>query len=253
MPDARLDSAYRELAPRPELRGHLACVWSLDPAVRRTEAVLPDGCMDIVWREGLGLLAAGPDTGPGTVSRRPGSTVVGVRFRPGAGPALLTIPARELRDLRVPLAELWGSEARRLEDRLAEADSIAARQELMQDELMARMKTGEPPDRLVAGAVAMLRDDGLRRVNGLGDVIGISERQLRRRFHATVGYGPKTLARVLRFQRMLALGTHSAGDGLARVALEAGYADQAHMTAECTRFAGQPPARLLASRGRWAA
>jgi transcriptional regulator GlxA family with amidase domain len=123
----------------------------------------------------------------------------------------------------------------------------------MQDELMARMKTGEPPDRLVAGAVAMLRDDGLRRVNGLGDVIGISERQLRRRFHATVGYGPKTLARVLRFQRMLALGTHSAGDGLARVALEAGYADQAHMTAECTRFAGQPPARLLASRGRWAA
>jgi AraC-like DNA-binding protein len=221
--------------------------------VRRTEAVLPDGCMDIVWREGLGLLAAGPDTGPVTVSRRPGSTVVGVRFRPGAGPALLTIPARELRDLRVPLAELWGSEARRLEDRLAEADSIAARQELMQDELMARMKTGEPPDRLVAGAVAMLRDDGLRRVNGLGDVIGISERQLRRRFHATVGYGPKTLARVLRFQRMLALGTHSAGDGLARVALEAGYADQAHMTAECTRFAGQPPARLLASRGRWAA
>jgi AraC-like DNA-binding protein len=248
MPDAPLDSAYRELAPRAELRGHLACVWSLDPAARRKEVVLPDGCMDIVWRQGFGLLAAGPDTGPVTVPRRPGSAVVGVRFRPSAGPALLAIPARELRDLRVPLTELWGTEARRLEERLAEAGSIEARQELMQDVLMARMKTGEPPDRLVVGAVAMLRGDGLGRVNGLGDAIGISERQLRRRFHAAVGYGPKTLARVLRFQRMLALAPQGADGDLARLALEAGYADQAHMTAECTRLSGEPPARLLRSR-----
>ena len=34
---------------------------------------------------------------------------------------------------------------------------------------------------------------------------GVSERQLRRRFVDAVGYGPKTLARVLRFQRFLAL------------------------------------------------
>ena len=35
--------------------------------------------------------------------------------------------------------------------------------------------------------------------------LGVSERQLRRRFADAVGYGPKTLARVLRFQRFLAL------------------------------------------------
>jgi AraC-like DNA-binding protein len=101
----------------------------------------------------------------------------------------------------------------------------------------------------------MLRANGLRRVQGLADAIGISERQLRRRFHAAVGYGPKTLARVLRFQRMLRLAAGRGGEPerLARLALEAGYADQAHMTAECTRLAGQPPARLLASRGRSAA
>ena len=33
--------------------------------------------------------------------------------------------------------------------------------------------------------------------------LGVSERQLRRRFAEAVGYGPKTLARVLRFQRFL--------------------------------------------------
>jgi methylphosphotriester-DNA--protein-cysteine methyltransferase len=60
----------------------------------------------------------------------------------------------------------------------------------------------------------------------------------------------KTLARILRLQRMLALVSRGelARVGLAGIALAAGYADQAHMTAECTRLAGKPPARLIASR-----
>jgi AraC-like DNA-binding protein len=251
MPDVPFDSGYREVAPRQELRDHLACVWSVDAAVRRTDAILPDGCMDIVWRPGQGLAAAGPDTGPVNVSRRPGSPVVGLRFRPGAAPAVLGIPASELRDLRVPLTDLWGPAAQRLEDRVAEASTLEARRELLQDELVGRLESAAPPDPVVAGAVSILRSNGMRRVDGLGEAIGISERQLRRRFHAAVGYGPKTLTRVLRFQRMLA---HAAREGarsggLARLALEAGYADQAHMSAECTRLAGQPPAKLLASRG----
>jgi methylphosphotriester-DNA--protein-cysteine methyltransferase len=72
--------------------------------------------------------------------------------------------------------------------------------------------------------------------------IGIGDRQLRRRFLDAVGYGPKTLERILRFQRFLMLG----GDDLARRALDAGYADQAHLTRESTRLAGLPPAALLA-------
>ena len=83
----------------------------------------------------------------------------------------------------------------------------------------------------------------------LAAALGISERQLRRRFHAAVGFGPKTLARILRFQRMLSLVRQRASRrDLARLALDAGYADQAHMTAECTRLAGLPPGRLIAER-----
>jgi AraC-like DNA-binding protein len=251
MADEPSSSIYRERAPRPELRDHLASAWSLTVAIGRNGVVIPDGCMDIVWREGLGLVCAGPDTGPVRVSRPPGSTVVGIRFRPGAGPAMLGQPASELRDLRVPLAELWGAEVGRLEERLADAASTTARQDLLQDDLARRLEIAPAPDPVVGGAVALLRANGLRRVNGLGDAIGISERQLRRRFHSAVGYGPKRLARVLRLQRMLDFGAHRRAaerQDLARLALESGYADQAHMTAECTRLAGQPPARLLASR-----
>ncbi len=71
--------------------------------------------------------------------------------------------------------------------------------------------------------------------------MGLSERQLRRRFHAAAGYGPKTLQRVLRFRRFLA---GPRGD-LARAALEAGYADQPHLTREVARLAGTSPSRLI--------
>ena len=77
--------------------------------------------------------------------------------------------------------------------------------------------------------------------------LGIGDRQLRRRFADAVGYGPKTLERVLRFQRFLALAAREAAPDLARLALEAGYADQAHLTRECSRLAGLPPAALLAT------
>ena len=92
----------------------------------------------------------------------------------------------------------------------------------------------------MAEAARRLRDPRTR-VETLADDLGLSERQLRRRCHAAAGYGPKTLQRVLRFRRFLA----AAHGDLARAALDAGYADQSHLTRECTRLAGRPPAALL--------
>ncbi len=89
--------------------------------------------------------------------------------------------------------------------------------------------------------------DGLVRAAATGAQPGIGDRQLRRRFADAVGYGPKTLQRILRFQRFLALAEREAAPDLARLALDAGYADQAHLTRETRRLAGIPPAALLAS------
>ena len=66
----------------------------------------------------------------------------------------------------------------------------------------------------------------------------MSERQLRRRFVAAVGYSPKMFRRTLRFQKLLALAKASAPVRLGHVGLLAGYADQAHMTREVGEFAG---------------
>ena len=195
-------------------------------------------------------VVAGPDTGPVPSARRPGTTVVGVSFRPGAAPALLGIPADELRDLRVPLTDVWGSDAAPLERGVDDASPPSVRHDLIERQLRRRLVRAERPDDVVAAAVARLRRPGRRRVRTLGDELGISERQLLRRFDAAVGYGPKTLDRVLQFQRFLSSAPLVAkGEArLARIAAELGYADQAHLSRECARLSGVTPQGLVANR-----
>jgi AraC-like DNA-binding protein len=110
----------------------------------------------------------------------------------------------------------------------------------------AGLAAAGPPDRAVGHAARRLADPRAR-VEALAGELGLSDRQLRRRCHAAAGYGPKTLQRVLRFRGFLAR-VDAAGRGadLARIALDAGYADQPHLTRECTRLAGHAPAALVA-------
>jgi methylphosphotriester-DNA--protein-cysteine methyltransferase len=78
-------------------------------------------------------------------------------------------------------------------------------------------------------------------VAGVAAELGVGERQLRRRLLTSVGYGPKVLARVARLRRLVAL----ADSPLAARALEAGYANQAHMNEEVRRLTGATPVRFL--------
>ncbi len=85
-------------------------------------------------------------------------------------------------------------------------------------------------------------------LRALAEELGVSERQLHRRCVTALGYGPKTLERILRFQRFQTLALKGAHVGLAELALLAGYVDQSHLTRECGRLTGQTPRRFLASR-----
>ena len=184
-------AVYREIAPPADLADHVACVWT---SVSRGGVIFPDGCVDIVWR-GDALVVAGPATGPLEAGVPVGMPVFGVRFRVGAAGAALGLPAEELLDEgSVPLAELWGPEC---EERVA-AGGVAALLDVVREHLAA------PLDPLARAAALDLARPGAR-VADLAVALGLSERQLRRRFLDAVGYGPKTLARVLRFQRFLAL------------------------------------------------
>jgi AraC-like DNA-binding protein len=228
--DAILLVVYRERAAR--LSG--AVVWQAvptpdDPADKR---VLPDGCMDLMWSAGE-LLVAGPDT---QAHVGPVASYTAIRFAPGTAPGLFGVPAHELRDQRVPLADLWPADrVRRLTSRIASAAKPGAALEhaaldLMGDpdpamtELVRRLRTGS--------AISTAAADG-----------GFSERQLHRRSLAAFGYGPKLLGRILRLHRALDLAR--SGVPYATVAVQAGYADQAHLSRDVKALAGVPLRVLL--------
>ena len=179
--------------------------------------------------------------------------MIGVRFRPAAGGPALGLPLSEIRDQRVDLADLLPPAARQLPAALSPDLAPAAAVKKVLD-IAGTLVRGGTCDQAVAHAAGLLRDPAAR-FEQVAAVVGVSERQLRRRFHAAVGYGPKTLQRVYRFRRFVQRADELRADetreswDLATVALDAGYADQAHLTRECVALSGLTPAALARARG----
>lgn len=235
---------YVESPPWPALRPHFQCVWAhAIPAGRGGPiAVLPDGCVDLLWM-GDRLVVAGPDVSASVAALPPGSTITGVRFQPGAAACWLGLPMAEIVGRRIDLADLWGARASELGDRLADPDgdgSIAARLQSGLERLIAR--SARPP----ADIAAIFRWTGDDRASPrhIRDRLSISERSLRRRCRHFFGYGPKTLERILRFQHALAAMRGDPSLGLAQLAADVGYADQAHLGREAAALAGLSPGTI---------
>jgi AraC-like DNA-binding protein len=267
------------------MRGMVACLWaSIAPEdTSRDALVLPDGCSDLIWEQGTGCYVAGPDTGPLRTVTPPGTVLVGVRFRPSGGGPALGLPLSEIRDQRVDLADLLPTARLPAATRQSAAalspdlDPATAVKKVL--DVAGTLACAGTPDQAVTHAASLLRDPAAR-FEQLATIVGLSDRQLRRRFHAAVGYGPKTLQRVYRFQRFVQRADARRADArradarradarraderrasgqrgnasrgswdLATVALEAGYADQAHLTRECVALSGLTPAALARARG----
>lgn len=243
-----------------------AVLWERTRTSADPLRVLPDGCLDLIWLAGR-LVVAGPDTAAQISSGPPGARYTGLRFGPGLGPVVLGVPAHELRDRQVDLADLWpaarvrrwagrvagAAEERRLdaaptsyaagERRLdAASTSDAAGAGTVLEEIAAdRLNRVDPPDPRIAGVVSRLRAGA--RIADTADAVGLGARGLHRLSRAAFGYGPKTLARILRLTRALDLAR--AGVPFATVAASAGYADQAHLSRDVRALAGVPLGVLL--------
>jgi AraC-like DNA-binding protein len=210
---------------------HVTAWRSLAPPGGRSVRILPDGCLDLIWQDGA-VFVAGPDTVTEVSTTPAGTRLAALRFAAGTGPEVLGVPADELTDREVPLSDLWPAALVR---RLAEAeDPLTA----LEDVATARWRTPDPAMVAVsAGARAG------QPVGAIADSLGLSARHLQRRCRTAFGYGPKTLARILRLQRALVLARR--GRAFADVSATAGYADQAHLAREVKALAGVPLSALI--------
>jgi len=248
--------SYVEREPRAELAAMVRTVW-----IQRTEGLayvqrhLPTGGVEIHFPIGGPPQLLGPLTGPHLELIPPHTTLVGVRFHPGAAPPLPTA-LDDLVDQRVPLREVWGNtvpggSVDRLGEAMAAASGPDAALDLLQAHLLEAFRSAGRVDPLVRETVRLLMPWRPVEVGTTAARLAISTSQLRRRCLHAVGIGPKPLQRVLRLQGFLALaqagpGPGGTGRGAARLAVEAGYADQAHLSRECLSLTGLSPRELLA-------
>ncbi|HWM22816.1 MAG TPA: helix-turn-helix domain-containing protein [Ilumatobacteraceae bacterium] len=244
--------SYVERSPLPGLAGVVRTVW-----IQRTGAAeyvqrhLPTGGVEIHFPIGGHPQLVGPLTGPEVEIIPAHTTIVGVRFQPGTAPPLPTA-LDDLVDQRLGLSELWGSSV----DRLVDAMAGAARPEqalmFLQAHLLREFRSAARVDPLVGEAVKVLMPWYPVNIDTLATYLALSSSQLRRRCLHAVGTSPKVLQRTLRFQGFLALaqaGVTATGrrgaDGMAGLAVDVGYADQAHLSRECFRLTGLTPRQLL--------
>jgi len=248
---------YRETNPAPALRAYVRCYWTLAAAgtsAAPAQRVLPDGCVEIVINLGdpfirhdvvgrterqARLLLVGPTTRHMSIAPTGAIRLVGIRFAPGGALPFMSVAPREVRDVAPSLGDVAQPFDADVVERLAEAKPGA--ESVILDEALGRRlsRASRMTDRRVQLAVrATFTAARPLRVDTLQSLTGLGTRQIERAFRDDVGFGPKTLCRLVRFQRVVRAIERRKRPAWAALAAEFGYADQSHLAREFRELAG---------------
>ncbi|MBC8087236.1 MAG: helix-turn-helix transcriptional regulator [Phycisphaerae bacterium] len=248
---------YVEMEPSPAVRDVVMSYWGFAvhalPTPDFVHRVWPDGCVLLAmgFTDGVNHIAAvaGASTVATAVPVRAGEQYWGIRFRPESGAVSCGRDALQLKDQRLWAHDVFGDTMipllRALET-VHDADQAAR---VMDAWMLQHRVAADVIDTLVRDAVRrIVQRDGTGTVREVADALHITTRQLQRRFRAATGMSPKEYANIRRAHaalRRVAMGgnTRTLG-GWARLAAEAGYADQAHLSRECARLMMLTPSTL---------
>lgn len=208
-----------------------------DP-LKDSPSILPDGCIDIVFD----LSAEKPDAlvcGSVSVSEnskavcQTGHDYLGIRFLPGYVPHFLDGSLADFVDNEIHLADC--STDAFLEEKILTADD-PARQAAWLVKASALSEDSSIPEAagisnsqsaLIASVRRMINDShGLMRVQDMETETGYSRRYINKIFHAYMGFSPKKMSQIIRFQSVLGELTHNASVSFSDLALKYGYYDQ---------------------------
>jgi AraC-like DNA-binding protein len=241
-------------AAPPALRGYVRSYtgyeeWSAEPLCRRevpsadvTLILSPDSVLSLPERHVS--FVAGLYDREAHVEHAGSQRGVEVRLTPLGAHAVFGVPMHELANRAIELDDLLGPG--NLVERMWDAGGWAARFAVL-DAALARAR--RDPSREVAWAWDRLRgSDGRVAIGALAAELGWSHRRLISTFREQIGLPPKTIGRVLRFERVSRLLREAPAPRLAEIAYDCGYYDQAHLNRDFREFAGTTPTDYLASR-----
>jgi AraC-like DNA-binding protein len=177
---------------------------------------------------------------------------VGVHLKPWGLVPLTGVPAAML-GLPVPVEAVWGASAKELADRLDSAATPGAMLDILEAELLARLRPVAGLGLVHDASTRIGQSAGSLSIASLTEAAGVSGTHLAARFKHLVGITPKRLARTYRFAEVVRSIDPACDVDWAEVAHRAGYHDQPHFNHELRRFTGLTPTGYLDLRRRFAA
>ena len=172
---------------------------------------------------------------------------VGVVFRLGSAGAFLGAPTDSFAGRHTPLEAFWGGDAERIRTELGEATDLNRRLDIIERALLQRLPRVRGVDPAIVRAALLL--DRQRPVSAAAETLDCSHRHFIARFSETIGLTPKRFALLARFGRALRRLERRPETDLADLAIDAGYADQAHFNRDFRTFAGISPGEYRKSGG----
>jgi AraC-like DNA-binding protein len=247
----RLDARW--VAPAPAVSEVVDTYWSVDwelpPGATVEQRIIDFPAITLSVEAGevpgpLMLTAVRPRAWSRTIASR--GSVFAIRLRPAGLAVVSDLDPTSLAPEQELTAEL-DARAHELLRRVAAASTTDARAD-QADELILDLLGAHPPThggRLANAAVdALTSVPRVRSGRAVAEELGTGERSLQRALRRAIGVGPNDVARRIRVQEVARrLSTREASTGLAALAAELGYVDQAHLTNEFRRVAGVTPGR----------
>lgn len=190
--------------------------------------------------------AAGLYAGPVMIESFGGACCIQVNFTPLGARQFFGLPMSELRDRMIGLDDALGFDGIALREQLGEASDWDTRFDVAESFITRRLAEANALSPEIAWAYrTVVASGGRTRIAALAGEIGWSRKHLAAKFTDAIGIGPKTLSRIVRFNRALSQSKRQ-GDDWAGIAADCGYADQAHLVREFRQLAGETPTGLAA-------
>lgn len=245
-----IDAWYTTFAPPAGWSSLLCCSWTALPS--GVHRLTPDGCTDLLRLSDGTIVLCGPERASWRFRVREGTTAVGVRLRPGAAHVIFGLDVSTIADRRVALAELVGIDlVTRIGESIGATTDLDVQRLMLVDHVIRLARSRAALDHRLSGFIEAVLNTLVERPRvpqrQLAAAAHVSVRSLHRSSLRVFGYGTSTLARIVRFQRLLALATVRDGrSSLADLAAVVGYSDHAHLIRDCRAITSLTPTTFFA-------
>jgi AraC-like DNA-binding protein len=248
--EALPDVKHARYWPSPGLAAFVEHYWTVEwtlsaPVVRET---LPHPVVHIVFESGTAKIA-GPTTKRFSTTLKGSGRVFGIKFHPGGFRPFVDMPVSAFAGQVVDLDEVFGTAAHGLaEEALVHAEHRATIA-VLEAFLHSRAVSPDPTAALMARIAArMAGDRAITRIEQIAQEFAIGVRTLQRQFRDYVGVHPKWVIQRYRLHEAVALIDDGTAGDWAALALELGYADQAHLIRDFRKLVGRTPAQYARQR-----